>query len=179
MSYEESPNRVVEFWTHGKWEYKQRIYKGLKLKPKMRKRRGLVKDDIIGTVIATISKGLLILGTMVSDNDINVTEWKAVNSIISPVLPRYTVGGEELECKSLWNSYKNFISRSNRRTNWWRLQVCLQAMGNEIPELQEQINTLLIRLYNKQLGRLSRDRGFNSWKYCQNQKPEAVTVSSS
>ena len=180
-SSEDEMEVIVQNWTHKTGDYEQRIYRGLK-KDKRYKKKKLVRRNERATVLATISKGLLLLSTMISDNDINVTEWKAINSIVSAALPRIAVGGEEVKCKKLWNTYKNFVSRSNRRTNWWRLHNALQVMGMEIPELEKQIHQMLIRLYEKQIGQLGKDApkpGFLSmegWKHAQNKKPEQISV---
>ena len=179
FTLDDEPEQIIkESWTHSKGEYNQRIFRGLKIDKKLWKKKRIAKAEAIETILATISKGLILLGMMIGDNDINVTEWKNLNNIVSEVLPRYTIGGEELKCKKLWSTYKRYISRSNRRTNWWRLQEALQSMGNEIPELKIKIEELLVRLYDKQLCRLKSDkmRGRQEWREAQNQKPEVLEV---
>ena len=84
------------------------------------------------------------------------------------------INTKTLKCYKLWTSFSRNLSRSIRRTSFFRLSLAAQEMGNEIPELKSHCETLVAKLYRLMKGDTGKIRNGadrNEWEKGLESKP--------
>jgi hypothetical protein len=130
--------------------------------------------EVSEVLLATIKLGLKLLKHIILTPELNLLELKSVTAIVTTYLPERSSDQKVLKSYALWNSFTRNLSRSNRRTTFFRLSVATQMMGNEIPELKNECKSLINKLFlliKGETGNIKDRADRREWEKCLESKP--------